>query len=142
MKYGEKRNEIQVLRLLLLVVVVCVGCGPNVELATCQGIVQYEGKPLTSGMILFSPYQKGHRGFSTIQADGRYDLETMDVGGGAPPGEYRVSVNTTIDMNGKQTKIGCSCPRDLIATIKPGMENEINFNIQESEGWEVTPEDE
>lgn len=58
------------------------------------GSVSYQGKPLTSGTITFSPNNKdsGHAAWGNLGAGGSYSLTSIKTNDGALPGEYKVAV--------------------------------------------------
>ncbi len=66
----------------------------GLETVPVSGRVTYQGKPLASGTITFSPENKesGHAAWGNLDAEGRYSLTTIKINDGALPGEYRVAV--------------------------------------------------
>lgn len=85
----------------LLLVVVCLGSGCQRELpyGEVEGVVTFEGKPLTNVEVVFMPDPekggKGRRSTSLTDKEGRYRI-TSDAGkAGAPVGYHRVCI---IDM--------------------------------------------
>jgi len=117
--------------------VICLGCGPGVELAPCEGTVEFEGVPLTAGKVLLTSTDKGQPALASIEPDGRYELVTINVGDGVPPGSYHVTVITDIEYQGKMSPIACSCPPGFELTVEAGQDNEFKLNVSESDGWEV-----
>jgi hypothetical protein len=74
------------------------GCGGGVErppLGKVSGKVTYNGKPVTSGSVIFTPTKGdtgGHIATGNIQSDGSYTLTTFDTGDGAVLGQYVVTI--------------------------------------------------
>lgn len=91
------RNSSSILLVLALSCPVLVGCGGNQpSLVEVTGVVNYQGKPLTGGCIVFAPNpEKGGRGplaVAAIQPDGTYCLRTGDAVG-AVPGWHRITIS-------------------------------------------------
>ncbi len=65
-----------------VVLMAAVGCGEAPPpTGGLTGTVTYEGKPVTSGMILFSPADGNYRGSKTVKiVDGKYDATGVLVG--------------------------------------------------------------
>jgi len=86
--------------LLLLIGLLPLGCGRGEKLAPVAGKVFINGAPLPGGPRCYVVYQPDrsknnnapHEPKSVIQADGSYQLTTIDQDG-APPGWYRVRVD-------------------------------------------------
>lgn len=76
---------------LAVAAVLLVGCGPDVELATVQGQVLYNGKKLPFGSVTFQP-PSGQPSTARIQADGTFRLNTRGQGEGAVVGRNQVRV--------------------------------------------------
>lgn len=72
------------------------GCGPKPPaLSTVSGKVFVNGKPAEHATVVFHPTaadQTLPKPRGTVGPDGTYTLTTTTTGDGAPPGEYRVTV--------------------------------------------------
>lgn len=76
------------------------GCGGRTDvppLGKVSGMVTYRGKPLGTGMVVFSPLLEseastGQLATGVIGKDGSYYLTTFDDGDGALVGEHLVTV--------------------------------------------------
>lgn len=71
------------------------GCGPNNPFGAIPvgGKVIYNGQPLKEGEVLYNPVDsKGRRAKGKIQADGSFQLTTLELNDGAIPGEYQISI--------------------------------------------------
>lgn len=75
--------------LFVLSAIFFTGCGDNVPLG---GTVTFsdDGSPLEVGTIAFTNGTMQARG--DIGAGGKYDLGTLKVGDGLPPGDYKVYI--------------------------------------------------
>jgi hypothetical protein len=51
-----------------------------------------DGKPLTSGKVIFLPRQGGMTAHGEIASDGTFSLKTADEREGAPAGEYKIRI--------------------------------------------------
>ncbi|MDR0869734.1 MAG: hypothetical protein LBN39_02980 [Planctomycetaceae bacterium] len=73
----------------LFLLLVLTGCGDNIPLG---GTVTFsdDGSPLEVGTIAFASGQMQARG--DIGTGGKYDLGTLKVGDGLPPGDYKVYI--------------------------------------------------
>jgi hypothetical protein len=79
-----------------------MGCAGNAErppLGRVSGKVTHNGKPVTSGSVVFSPVggtQSGAARIATgqIESDGSYTLTTYDTGDGAVLGQHTVTVES------------------------------------------------
>jgi len=94
--------EFQVInRIWLLICLACFGCSAGEPMYPVSGTVEYQGKPLTTGVVAFhhkdgvSPLAKGE-----IQSDGRFTLETFAPGDGAVSGECTVTVTSMLPGHG------------------------------------------
>jgi hypothetical protein len=67
------------------------GRGNRLETTTVTGTVTLDGKPLTSGMVIFTP-ERGRAATATIQSDGTYMLGTYGSHDGATLGKHHVAV--------------------------------------------------
>ena len=83
-----------------LLVLSPLGCGGDgkPDNALISGKVVYaNGKPLTTGMIVFHPLEEGEEApMTAIQQDGTF---RFSEDGGIPPGEYRVSLAPPEEMD-------------------------------------------
>jgi len=76
---------------LFLGVTFLSGCGAN-DVVPVGGTVSLNGRPLDSGLVVFTPVGQGRSATATIQSDGSYSLVTDGNDAGALVGEYRVAV--------------------------------------------------
>jgi hypothetical protein len=75
--------------ILVPVAAALVGCGRHA--AYVAGDVTLAGKPLTSGVVSFTPVATGPSAYGNVGGDGRYALQTGG-GQGLDPGAYKVTV--------------------------------------------------
>ena len=91
---------------LLLIVVGLGGCGesrdPNLpDLVPVTGKITLDGKPLPGATVGFFGNASGSTGsVGTTDADGVYQLQTLNNGEGAPVGQYIVSVSKLVKPDG------------------------------------------
>lgn len=75
---------------LIIAVCLCgVGCGKYA--ATVSGDVTLDGRPLTSGVVTYTPVGKGPSAYGNVGPDGTYRLQT-GAESGLEPGGYKVTV--------------------------------------------------
>lgn len=69
--------------------------GPKRKLVKVTGTVQFDGKPLTQGTISFVAEGQGAvNAAGDIDGTGKYTLSTHEKGDGAPPGNYKVRIES------------------------------------------------
>jgi hypothetical protein len=82
--------------LAVLVLSAALGCGAKgPELVQVQGkVTTGDGKPLEHATVILHPVGGGDgpKPRGKVSADGTFALTTLSTGDGAPPGEYRVTV--------------------------------------------------
>lgn len=102
-------------RIAVAVLVVAVaGCGSSddqMETSSVTGTVTYDGKPVATGTVMFTPVGGGPPATGQIQEDGTYQLRTYEEGDGAVFGEHKVTI-TALDM-------GSGLPEDMATEPKP-----------------------
>ena len=76
---------------LLLTLGTLAGCAADTKIASVDGIVRLDGKPLTSGTVRFVP-AAGRAATGTIQSDGTFSLGTYGESDGALIGTHQVAV--------------------------------------------------
>jgi hypothetical protein len=133
-------------RRLLLFAALLSGCADagDQDTATVHGKVTYRGKPLPLGMVMFTPDNMGPTASGAINTDGTYTLSTYSTGDGAVIGTHKVAViakeeQTNFEANAAPTdgkrlipdKYFLEVTSGLTAEVKPGEENEINFNLED-----------
>ena len=69
-----------------------LGCNNNPPTAKVMGTVKLEGKPMTSGRVLFLPIGGGKQAIGKIEEDGRFELTTFKSGDGALVGRHHAVV--------------------------------------------------
>jgi len=128
------------------VALACLGCQSNEpEVVEVQGRVTYQGQPVTTGTISFSPQTVDmgapqRPATAVLDADGSYRLKAFRSRFGMPPGEYAVSV---LSYEGSMLepktvkylipkKFSVSGTSGLVATVPDDHAGilELNFDIQ------------
>ena len=77
----------------LAVAMSIAGCGQRHERVRVSGHVLLDGKPLAKGEITFAPLGK-RAAFATLDAEGRFQLTTYEMGDGTSLGTHPVSVHS------------------------------------------------
>jgi hypothetical protein len=105
------------------------GCSPFPSLYPVTGTVNYNGKPVTSGGLIFESEPGKSGGFivnAGIKADGTFSAETSRVTGngteilpGVPNGRYTIIYHP--DTNGENAGPGATLSDTLVVDGKPVM---------------------
>ena len=73
-----------------------IGCGAKSGVdgvVKVAGTVTYEGKPIEGASVVFGPDGEGRAATGMTDANGRFQLTTLQPGDGALPGRYKVAVS-------------------------------------------------
>jgi hypothetical protein len=89
------------LKPLLVVLLLCIGCGPGEGRVPVSGVVTLDGQPLSGVHVMFDQPEldpKKNTGYTGVTDEqGRFELQAaVGEGSGAPPGKYRVSLTTAV----------------------------------------------
>ena len=126
----------------LLAVLMTAGCGSREEgppVAQVSGKVTYQKKPVSFGMIWFTPKEKGllpARGI--LQSNGTYQLEIAEKGiRGAYVGDYEIWLDTQfVSEDGPPTpsllpkKYDSPESSGLTATVEARKKNHFDFTLE------------
>ncbi|HVJ68966.1 MAG TPA: hypothetical protein VM510_13340 [Caulifigura sp.] len=120
---------------ILLAFLLLTGCGGSgLKLYPVKGKVSYNGKPLTTGSVMFTPKAKGPAAYGAIGADGTYKLMTGEEEG-AVAGPHTVMISAMKD-NGVNSPMSYLIPAKygsessgLEADVKDQGENTFDFAI-------------
>lgn len=130
------------------------GCGAGyIDTVPVEGTIKYKGEIVDGAKIMFSPVDdKGQPAYGTSDANGKYVIQTMQgrIGAGTTPGEYKVTINKSVDvptgktrprpeggtepiLEGKEFlpkeyKFTSSTP--LTKTVEAGKTNVIDFDLK------------
>lgn len=74
-----------------IVLILFAGCYDDRGLKPTEGVVTFEGSPVTTGVVTFYP-TRGRPASAKLDTSGRYQLASFDAGDGVAPGEYRVTI--------------------------------------------------
>jgi hypothetical protein len=101
---------------IALAAVAAEGCRRGPQVVPVSGVVEVDGKPLTTGAITVIPDQ-GRAASATIGKDGRFTLTTFLPGDGALLGRHRVVVTAHQDLGRMKLKwlVPAAC-RDIAST--------------------------
>lgn len=113
---------------LLCVVTLCIGCGPGgPEIASVEGTVTMDGKPLENASVVFTP-PNGRPAGARTDAEGHYVLNFSGGRQGAIPGENRVQISTLRDPF-PDGKGGVVPAQPETVPIRYNQESELTFNV-------------
>tara|TARA_R100001132_G_scaffold23821_1_gene22413 strand:- start:7875 stop:8318 length:444 start_codon:yes stop_codon:yes gene_type:complete len=129
--------------LLLLVMLLCYGCGqPDDRLPTARvtGTIAFDGTPLTSGNIMFFPVSGGKHAVGMIGEDGAFHLSTYESGDGAVPGKHKVVIQVShgspdgtavpVKTSSIPAKYSQRDTTTLTAEVAAEGANKLNLNMQ------------
>jgi hypothetical protein len=123
-------------RFVAFVIIVCVGCGP--QMVSVTGTVQREGQVHPGGTVLFRPLAPGLKpAVGEIQTDGTFDMMTEGPGDGVMIGRYRVVIAGQRDAKDRALRTTYLGPNEKAVDVVAGKENEIVINVKKAEGWEA-----
>jgi hypothetical protein len=110
-------GKMSVVKYAVVVVLMLSGCNSSNRAQTydVSGSVQFDGQPLTSGMVVFMP-DKGQAAKGAIGLDGSFKLGTYGVDDGAVAGHYKVMV---IAVDRKTMQGGAAALERPLATLIP-----------------------
>jgi len=107
-----------------------------------KGQVSYQGEPLKSGLVTFSPVEQGTRrvAYAYITEGGFFQLTSFRSRDGIQPGEYRIAVQA-YDRNKPTARYQRGTPvipekyltaetSGLTATVAEGGSQTLNFNLE------------
>lgn len=100
MKWAAETNEIMRDATFLMGLCACLatGCGDSDRLPTYEArgtVVFPDGHPLEGGTIIFESIDHPVSPRSSIGTDGSFELNTYEMGDGAPAGSYRVAIRSS-----------------------------------------------
>lgn len=84
--------------LVCLAAIAMVGCSGKAKGPEVSGTVQFDGKPLSKGLIHFEPEGSQGRSAARVITDGKYSFPPGD---NLTPGTYKVSIRMTEPDNGQ-----------------------------------------
>src|SRR5262245_20996101 len=90
---------------LMVMALLCGGCGDNLPLAPVTGVVTLDGKPVKGALLEFVPQQPGGSTASgTTDENGRYTMYFGSSGTGAFIGKtlVRITSDDRVSVDGKK----------------------------------------
>lgn len=119
-----------------------LGCGSEKEVVDVQGRVTYQGQPVSTGTISFSPKSisqgaSQRPATAALETDGTYRLKAYRNQFGMPPGEYVVSVLSYEGSVMEPSKLKYLVPKKyseggtsgLIATVPESHAGTLNLDF-------------
>ncbi|MCH2115777.1 MAG: hypothetical protein MK171_12815 [Pirellulales bacterium] len=91
-RMNSHRPEWTAIALGLICTCLSLGCQPQIDLVPLQGQVSYRSELLEYGSVMFQPVGGGPLARGQIQADGSFQLTTLDEGDGVQSGPCRVRI--------------------------------------------------
>ena len=103
---------------------------------TVRGAVTFQGKPLTGGLVIFSPDPdrggSGKPARGELGPDGRFRL-TLGDSTTIPGGWYRVAIlGLPADGSAFPSKLARPDLSGIVREVQPGRENEFHFAVEVS----------
>jgi len=138
-----KRNRRSQFLVFVTLFLLFGGCGDNsrLKVAKATGTVALDGKPLTDGVVIFTP-TSGRGATGVIGSDGTFSLSTYGESDGATIGIHNVSIvpalddkevlesEEPIDANPQiPTKYFNPASSGLKQEVKAGDENHFDFEL-------------
>jgi hypothetical protein len=89
--------------------------------------VTLNGQPVGAARVIFVPLVAGrHAAFGLSDADGKARLTTFELGDGALPGPYRVTISKTLlDVTGPKPELRCLLPPQYASPETTGLSVEV-----------------
>ncbi|OHB73245.1 MAG: hypothetical protein A2V70_02070 [Planctomycetes bacterium RBG_13_63_9] len=107
----------------ILFCIFMAGCGSGNDLASVQGKVTLNGRPLEGATVKFQPTApEGSSSSGMTDADGRYELMYTFSTSGAMPGEHIVSIGTAGTSADDE---GCEVEREERVPAKYNTQTEL-----------------
>ena len=132
---------------VLLLLPLLAGCGSDgPELASVEGTVKLDGRPVADALIMFTPVAGGRPAGGRTDGEGRYELTYSRDAEGAMTGEHTVTIST---FRAKDPDSGTPGAPELVPavyntktelkkTVEPG-DNVIDFDLDSKKGKIVQP---
>ncbi len=114
----------------LLILLASIGCDSGPPIATVQGTVTLDGKPLEGAVVNFAPEAGGRPAGGTTDAAGKYVLNFSEGRNGAIPGKNNVQISTRadpyMDVDNKPVK-----GRPEMVPMEYNSQSKLTFNVED-----------
>jgi hypothetical protein len=100
-----------------------------------SGVVQRDGKVVSSGRVLFRPLGEEKPAYGVIQPDGAFEMTTDEPGDGVMIGRYQVVIAGGKGVKDPALRATYMGPRDKPVNVVAG-KNELVIDIREEDGWQ------
>jgi hypothetical protein len=118
---------------------VCLGCDRGPEIASVEGTVTMDGKPLPNASVVFIP-ENGRPAGARTDERGHYVLEFTEGRQGAIPGKNWIRINTAAEASEAADGTPIPAQRETIPakyntqsalefTVEAGKKNIANFDL-------------
>src|SRR5262245_61830975 len=83
---------------MVAVLLLVAGCGDGSGLVRVRGVVKLDGEPLAGATVVFVTQQPGGRdAYGATDANGAFELTTLNPRDGAAPGKYKVVIQPPVE---------------------------------------------
>lgn len=123
---------------LCLGVLLCgvAGCGGGgLGLATVEGTVLLDGKPVNDATVIFEPEEGGRPSIGKTDVDGHYTLLYIEGTPGALPGKHKVRISTLIEADSESVDPQVQAGRE--EGIPANYNSETTLSIELNRGEDV-----
>lgn len=122
-----------------LATAVVVGCSQpyEKETAAVSGMVTLDGKPMTTGTVMFVP-DTGRAAVGVIEPDGTYRLSTYRPDDGALVGRHKVSVAIPEGSETRSVRAAVAIPPRYMSPESSGLTFEVLAGTENQADWKLT----
>lgn len=125
----------------IILTIACIGCGPGgPDIASVEGDVTLDGKPLPNASVVFIP-ENGRPAGATTDSNGHYVLNFSGGRQGSLPGKNKVRISTArdagVDKAGdptpgspEQIPMKYNAQTTLEFKVLPNQANVANFDLE------------
>ncbi len=116
---------------VVLLVLCCCGCDSGPEIATVEGTVTMDGKPLSGASVLFIN-TTGRPAGATTDANGHYVLTFTKGRQGAMPGPNKIRISTIRDAGVDETGKPIPAMKETVP-MRYNAKTELEFDVKAGE---------
>ncbi len=110
-------------------IVLLVGCDSGTPVGKVSGVVTYDGKPLASAEVEFTPQGEGTSSVGFTNQEGKYELQYTLQKKGALPGKHKVRVQLLTMNENSQAQVRYASQQAAIECEVAIGSNEINIEL-------------
>jgi hypothetical protein len=123
------------LGLALVSIIGLSGCGRNeFRVARTAGVIECNGKPVSGGVVFFSPVASSDKSLTgkpasgDVDADGSFVLTTYHDDDGAIVGRHKVTYSPPVSDDPQAPRCECAGAAPVEVEVEPG-ENDITVEL-------------